>query len=307
MRAPLLRVGFIGLGAMGLPMARRLLAAGFPVVAMRHRDPHAPAALAAAGAGVVETPVALAPLVDVVVLMLPSSREVEAVVTGEGALEAALIPGQVLVDMGTSDPASTRRLAARLAARGVSLVDAPVSGGVRGATDGTLVIMAGGPAEVVARVRPILDALGRHVVHAGPTGAGHSLKLVNNLVALTTMAVLVEAIRLAQAAGLALPVVVDALQHGSADSAMLRALAPRLEAQRFDPGFRVRLAHKDLVLAERLGDALGVRLPLGADARQLLEAALADGLGDLDTSVLAADGAMRQALTRLRGPAPHPG
>ncbi|MDR7537479.1 MAG: NAD(P)-dependent oxidoreductase [Armatimonadota bacterium] len=301
------RVGVIGLGAMGLPMARRLLAAGFPVVATRHHDPHAPAILAAAGGGIVETPVALAPLVDVVVLMLPSSREVEAVVTGEGGLEAAMAPEQVLVDMGTSDPASTRRLAARLAARGVSLVDAPVSGGVKGATDGTLVIMAGGPPEVVARVRPILDAVGRHVVHAGPTGAGHSLKLVNNLVALTTMAVLVEAIRLARAAGLALPVVVEALQHGSADSAMLRTLAQRLQAQRFDPGFRIRLAHKDLALAEQLGDALGVRLPLGTGARQLLQAAIADGLGDLDTSALASDSPARQGLNRPRGPAPHPG
>ncbi|MDR7556790.1 MAG: NAD(P)-dependent oxidoreductase [Armatimonadota bacterium] len=283
------RVGFIGLGAMGLPMAERLLRAGFPVVAVRHRDHRGPTALTAAGGRVVDTPAALAPLVDVVVTMLPSSREVEAVVTGEAGLEPDLRPGQVVLDMGTSDPAATRALAARLAPRGVDVVDAPVSGGVRGAVDGTLLIMVGGAPAAVARVRPILEALGSHLVHVGPVGAGHTLKLVNNHVALTTMAVLAEAMALVRAAGLSPTDALQALRHGSADSAMLRALAHRLQTRQFEPGFRIRLAHKDLTLVQRLADALGVSLRVGASARLILEEALARGQGERDIAALAAD------------------
>ncbi|MDR7419331.1 MAG: NAD(P)-dependent oxidoreductase [Armatimonadota bacterium] len=284
-----LRIGWAGVGAMGLPMARNLLARGFAVTVLRHRGAHGPAALAAAGAAIADSLAGLSAASDVVVLMLPSSREVEEVVLGAGGLESTLRPGRIVVDMGTSDPGSTRRLAAHLAARGVDLVDAPVTGGTRGAADATLVIMAGGLAPAVERVRPVLEAMGRVVVHVGGVGAGHTLKLVNNLIALSGAAIVAEALRLAQTAGLSLPVVLDVLQQGSADSAILRGMAGRLRAGRFEPGFKIELARKDLVLAGRLAEALGVPLSLGAAARRVFDRACEAGRAHLDTAALAED------------------
>jgi 3-hydroxyisobutyrate dehydrogenase-like beta-hydroxyacid dehydrogenase len=283
-----LRLGVVGLGAMGRPMAANLLAGGFPVAVLRHRDTAAPSALAAAGAGVVDSLAALVAAVDAIILMLPSSQEVEETVLGPDGLEGLARPGQVIVDMGTSDPASTRRLSERLASRGVDFLDAPVTGGVKGAAAGTLLIMAGGPPHALDRVRPALETLGSAVVHVGESGAGHTLKIINNLIAVTTGALIAEALRLAEAARLPLPVVLDVLQKGSANSAALQGMAGRIRSRQFDPGFRVNLARKDLTLAEGLARTAGVRLPVGAAARVVFDEACEAGLGDLDTSALAA-------------------
>jgi 2-hydroxy-3-oxopropionate reductase len=283
-----LRLGVVGLGAMGRPMARNLLAGGFPVTVLRHRDRAAPAALAAAGARVVDSLAGLVSAADAMILMLPSSEEVEETVLGPDGLEGLARSGQVIVDMGTSDPASTRRLSERLASRGVDFLDAPVTGGVKGAAAGTLLIMVGGPPHALDRVRPALETLGSAIVHVGESGAGHTLKIINNLIALTTAALIAEALRLADAARVPLPVALDVLHQGSASSAALQGMAARIRSRQFDPGFKVHLARKDLTLAESLATTAGVRLPVGAAARGVFDQACEAGLGDLDTSALAA-------------------
>ncbi|MDQ7839900.1 MAG: NAD(P)-dependent oxidoreductase [bacterium] len=285
-------IGFIGLGAMGMPMARNLLRKGFQVTVVRHRDPDAPAALAALGAAVVDSPVELSGLVETVILMLPTSHEVEEVILGSGGLSSrglagVMRPGQVLLDMGTSDPASTRRLADQLAVQGVAFLDAPVTGGVKGAEAGTLTIMVGGPSEAVERVRPVLQALGAVVVHVGESGTGHVVKILNNLIALSTTALIAEALALAERSGVARSTVFEVLEQGSANSATLRGVASRLRAQQFDPGFKLALARKDLRLAEALADAVGVRLDVTAAARAMYDRACDAGMGDLDAAAIA--------------------
>lgn len=243
-------LGFIGLGAMGMPMARNLLRKGFQVTVVRHRDPDAPAVLAALGAAVVDSPLELGGRAEVVILMLPTSREVEEVVLGSGELSGrgpsggglagVMRPGQIVLDMGTSDPASTRRLADQLAVQGVAFLDAPVTGGVKGAEAGTLTIMVGGPSDVAER------------------------------------------------SGIARSTVFEVLEHGSADSATLRGVAARLREERFDPGFKLALARKDMRLAETLAEAVDVRLEVAAAARAKYDRACDAGMGDLDTTAIAA-------------------
>jgi len=278
-------IGFIGLGAMGLPMARNLLRKGFQVMVVRHRDPNAPASLAALGAAVVDSPAALGGRAEVVILMLPTSREVEEVVLG---LADVVRPGQVVVDMGTSDPVSTRRIAAMLAARGVAFIDAPVTGGVKGAEAGTLTIMVGGQSDAVERIRPVLLALGTVVVHVGESGTGHVVKILNNLIALSTTALIAEALALAEQSGVARSTVFEVLEHGSANSATLRGVAARLKEGRFDSGFKLVLARKDLRLAEALAEAAGTRLEVTAAALAAYDRACDAGMGDLDTAAIAA-------------------
>jgi 2-hydroxy-3-oxopropionate reductase len=289
-------LGFIGLGAMGMPMARNLLRKGFQVTVVRHRDPDAPAALAALGAAVVDSPAALGGLVETVILMLPTSHEVEEVILGSGGLSSrglagVMRPGQIMLDMGTSDPASTRRIAALLAAQGVAFLDAPVTGGVKGAEAGTLTIMVGGPSDAVERVRPVLAVLGSVIVHVGESGTGHVVKLLNNLIALSTASLIAEALALAERSGVARSTVFEVLEHGSANSATLRGVAARLREERFDPGFKLALARKDLRLAESLAEAVGVRLEVMAAARAMYDRACNAGMGDLDVAAIAA---MRQ-------------
>ncbi len=281
-------IGFIGPGLMGMPMARSLLRKGFRVTVVCHRDLNAPAALAALGAGIVASPVELDGRVEVVILMLPTSREVEEVVLGAGGLAGVLRPGQTIVDMGTSDPASTRRIAAALATQGVAFIDAPVTGGVGGAEAGTLTIMAGGPAEVVERIRPVLAAMGSVVVHVGEAGAGHVVKLLNNMISISTTALIAEALTLAERSGITPSTVFEVLEHGSANSATLRGVAARLREGRFAPGFKLALARKDLRLAEALAEAVGARLEVTTAARAAYDRACDAGMGDLDVAAIAA-------------------
>jgi 2-hydroxy-3-oxopropionate reductase len=270
---------------MGLPMARNLLRKGFRVTVVRHRDPNAPAALAALGAAVVASPHELGGRAEVVILMLPTSREVEEVVLG--GLAGVMRPGQIILDMGTSDPASTRRIADQLAVQGVAFLDAPVTGGVKGAEAGTLTIMVGGPSEAVERVRPVLQALGTVVVHVGESGTGHIVKILNNLIALSTTALIAEALALAERSGVTWSTVFEVLEQGSANSATLRGVASRLRAQQFGPGFKLALARKDLRLAEALAEAVGVRLDVTAAARAMYDRACDAGMGDLDAAAIA--------------------
>lgn len=283
---PQMTLGFIGLGAMGRPMARNLLTKGFPLTVLRHRDPSAPAALAELGAAVAASPAELASRADVIILMLPSSHEVETVVAGSGGLEHIVHRGKVILDMGTSDPVSTRALAQRLDAKGIAYVDAPVTGGVAGAEAGSLTIMFGGASGVFDRVRPILDAIGTTVIHVGGVGAGHTVKIINNLIALSMSVLITEGLRLAEAVGLSRLAVLEILRHGSVNSGVLQGMKARIQTQRFEPGFKLTLAKKDLLLAESLGTAAGVQVPLVAAARRMFDDACKAGLGDMDVAAI---------------------
>ena len=262
-------VGFIGLGRMGSVMAERLAGAGWT---LQVHDVDTGAAERLVGLGDVEVQPsarAVAEHADVVVLMLPNSDAVEAVLVEAGALDA-LAPGKVVVDMGSSEPMRTRRLAAEAIGNGVTVMDAPVSGGVRAATAGTLTIMVGGDATTVARVRPILDELGSRVVHVGDAGAGHAVKALNNLMSATHLLATSEAMRTAEAFGLDLAVVLDVVNTSSGRSGSTENKWPNFVLPgTYDSGFALDLMVKDMAIAVALADAAGVDATLGRRALEL--------------------------------------
>jgi 3-hydroxyisobutyrate dehydrogenase len=257
-------IGFVGLGNMGLPMAGRLAAAGYTVrgydsdEAARERFPGAVGSLTAAAASAAA-----------VILMLPDSAVVRSVLLDDGLL-ATMTPGTVLVDMSSSEPVRTRELAEVAARHGVPMVDAPVSGGVRGAVAGTLMIMAGGGAEQVAAVRGALEVLGKKVLHVGPAGAGHALKALNNLLSATHLLVSSEAMLIGQEFGLDPEIMLEAINGASGSSASTVTKWPRFMLGRgFDSGFTMRLMLKDMRIALGLAGATGCPARLGAAAVQL--------------------------------------
>ncbi|MEV5501281.1 NAD(P)-dependent oxidoreductase [Nonomuraea fuscirosea] len=267
-------IGFVGLGNMGLPMVRRLLAAGYRIRAYDRARASVDALaghLAASDldGGVAADAAATARGADAVVLMLPDSDVVEAVMHDDGLLAAAA-PGTVVVDMGSSRPLSTRALAGRAAARGVGLVDAPVSGGVKGAVDGTLTVMAGGEPGDFDRVRPILETVGRRVLHLGPAGAGHALKALNNLMSATHLLLTSEAMLAGQRFGLDPAVMLEAVNGSSGRSGSTERKWPDYVLPgTFDSGFGLRLMLKDMRIAVDLAEATGVEPRLGRAATDL--------------------------------------
>ncbi|HEY7345420.1 MAG TPA: NAD(P)-dependent oxidoreductase [Gaiella sp.] len=282
------RVGFIGIGTMGRPMASRLLAAGHEVVVC-DLDPRRADAL---GARVVETPGEAAAGAEVVITSLPSPEAVEDVVVGRGGVASTAPEGALLLEMSTSPPALARRLAARLAGR-LDVLDAPVSGGPQGAEAGTLTIMVGGPAVTFARAQPLLRALGRHVVHVGDHGAGQAAKLCNNLVAGVTMAALGEACAIAVRERLDPATLYGLLTASTGDSRVLRTRFPLAGAdsahpasQGYAPLFAVDLIEKDLALALALAAEHGVEAPVAGAARGAYRTAQEAGLGRLDYSAV---------------------
>lgn len=266
-------VGVVGLGAMGGPMAARLARAGYEVSGY---DPVADARsrLAAAGGTPVDGLDDLAG-VDVAILMLPTSEIVTEVLLGDG-LAAALRPGTLVVDMGSSEPGSTRDLAQRLAGRRLRLVDAPVSGGVRGATAGTLTVMVGGSDGDVAAVRPLLEVLGtpRHV---GPVGAGHALKALNNLLSAVHLWATSEAMTVGQRFGLDPRVMLETINGSSGRSGSTEVKWPNFVLPgTYDSGFALRLMLKDMRIATGLGRGVGIPAVLGETAVDLWARAAAD-------------------------------
>ena len=278
-------VGFIGLGIMGGPMAANLVRAGFDVVG-HNRSPGPVRRLVEAGgrdAGSLAEAVADA---DVVVTMVPDSPDVEAVALGEDGIYATARPGTLHVDMSSIRPDVARRLAAAGAARGLRVVDAPVSGGEQGAIDGTLSVMAGGDPGDVADARPVLEAVGRTVVHVGPAGAGQTVKAANQLIVAGTIELVAEAIVFLEAAGVDTTAAVEVLAGGLAGSAILDRRAEGMLARDFTPGFRVELHHKDMGIVTAAAREAGVVIPLGAAVAQLMASLQAQGDGGLDHSAL---------------------
>jgi 3-hydroxyisobutyrate dehydrogenase len=267
-----LTIGFIGLGVMGVPMARHLGAAGHRVqgfdIAAAARERLQPAALACVSAQ------QAARGADVVFTMLPHGRAVREVVLGDGAIAAVMSPGALLVDTSSSEPWLTRETAAALQARGVAMVDAPVSGAQWGAEAGELVFMVGGDAADVARARPLLLAMGRQVFHLGPLGSGHTMKCLNNLVTAMTLTATAEALAVGTRCGLDPAVMTDVLDAATGGSWITRThIRQRVLSRTFDDPFKLELMLKDIGIALQVARDAGVAMPLCEAGRPLWQAA----------------------------------
>ena len=281
------RVGFIGLGIMGRPMARNLVKAGFELV-VHNRSRAAVDELTAESAAVraAGSPAEVAAAASIVITMLPDSPEVRDVVFGANGLREAMGAGQLLIDMSTIAPATAVEVHDALVARGAAALDAPVSGGDKGAIAGTLSIMVGGGAADVERARPVFAALGKTIVHVGGPGAGQTVKACNQIVVALNYAAVSEALVLGIKAGVDPAKIVEVLSGGLAASRVLELRGPTMLRHEFAPGFRVNLHRKDLGIALATGKEHGVPLAATALVAQLYEALAAAGGGDLDHSAL---------------------
>ena len=278
-------VAFIGLGIMGRPMAANLVRAGFDVAGYSRRRESADE-LVAQGGRWADSVAAAVRDADAVITMLPDSPDVEAVALGPDGVVAHARPGALYTDMSSIRPDVARRVAAAGAERGLRCLDAPVSGGERGAIDGTLSIMVGGAADDVAAARPVLGVLGSTVQHVGPAGAGQTVKAANQLIVAGNIALVAEALVFLQAQGVDVQAAVAVLQGGLAGSTVLTRKARPMLAGDFTPGFRIELHDKDLAIFTAAAREAGVVTLLGAMLAQLTGAARAQGDGGLDHSAL---------------------
>jgi 2-hydroxy-3-oxopropionate reductase len=279
------RIGFIGLGIMGRPMARNLLAAGYPLTVFS-RSPGPVDELVEAGAARAGSSAEVARASDVVITMLPDTPDVELVLLGPGGVHEGTARGSLILDMSSIDPGPTRAIATRLAELDVAMLDAPVSGGERGAIDGTLSVMAGGEPDAFERARPILEVLGSSVVHIGPSGAGQVCKAANQLVVAATIEAVAEALALAERSGVDAAKVREALLGGFAGSKILEVHGRRMLDRAFEPGFRVRLHRKDARIVMDVAADVGARVPSFAVVTEQLQRLVDAGGGDLDHSAL---------------------
>ncbi|MGH2370420.1 MAG: NAD(P)-dependent oxidoreductase, partial [Chloroflexota bacterium] len=277
------KVGYIGLGLMGKPMARNVLQAGFPLI-VYNRTRSKTDDLAAEGATVAGSIAELAAQVDVVCTCVTGPRDVEAVYLGDGGVLSAVRPGALLIDMSTIDPAMQQKVAQQARERGCEYLDAPVSGGVGGARDATLAIMCGGDATTFERARPVLSAMGRHLYHCGPSGAGAVAKLINNVISASTAVAVCEGLILGAKAGLDLRQLHDLLMSASAGSKALGSFKESALAGNFEPGFTINNMEKDVTLANQMARELGVRLLAGAITQQVLREAQLRGFGEKGTA-----------------------
>ena len=280
-------VAFLGLGALGAPMAANLLAAGFPLtVHNRHPDRQHP--LVAQGARSATSPAAAVAETPLVCLCLSDDAAVRAVLLEqEGAAIAALAPGSLVIDFSTIAPATSEALAARLADHGVAYLDAPVTGGTEGARAGTLSVLVGGAPTDLERARPLLTAVGGRISHFGPVGSGQRAKAVNQVLVAGSYAAVAEALALGSRLGLPMADVVAALREGAADSWALRHRADSMLAGRFPLGFRLALHHKDLTIALEAAAAAGLTLPVSERVAAIEAELMAAGHGGEDVSALA--------------------
>jgi len=280
------RIGFIGLGIMGKPMAGHLVKAGHTVTVW-NRTASKAADLVKAGARQAASPKEAAAQSDITIVMVADTPDVRHVIMGPNGILEGARRGGVVVDMSTISPVATREIAAALAERGVAMLDAPVSGGEKGAIDATLSIMVGGKPEVFERVLPVLQQMGKNIVHIGDHGAGQVTKACNQLVLSLTILGVAEAIHLARKAGVDPAKVRAALLGGFAQSRVLELHGQRMLDENYAPGFRTRLYHKDMGIVTETGRALGMPLLGGGLAAQLYQIAMNEGLGEMDYSVLA--------------------
>ncbi|WP_238368559.1 NAD(P)-dependent oxidoreductase [Mesobacterium pallidum] len=279
-----MRIGFIGLGVMGRPMAGHLIAAGHELALSRVKP--VSAHLVEAGGKAATTPAEAEKGADAVILMLPDTPDVEAVLTGPDGVIGALKPGAIVIDMSSIDPVATRRFADGVAEAGALWVDAPVSGGQAGAGNAALSIMCGGTDAAFAAALPLLELMGKRITHVGGNGAGRTAKVCNQIIVGLTIEAVAEAMLLAGAMDVDRAKVREALLGGFADSTILKVHGERMIDEAFDPGFRINLHRKDMTLATEAARSLGLALPNAANVQQLMNAAIGRGDGDLDHSAL---------------------
>jgi len=280
-----MKIGFIGLGIMGKPMSKNLLKAGHELIVCDIVR-EAVEELVAAGARAAANPKEIARQVEIVITMLPNSPEVKQVVLGkDGVLEGAS-PGLILADMSSIAPQASREIAAKLAEKGIEMLDAPVSGGQPKAIDGTLSVMVGGKKEVFERCLPVFKAMATSVVRVGDIGAGNVAKLANQIIVALNIAAVSEALVLAAKAGVEPELVFQAIRGGLAGSTAMDAKAPLMLDRKFNPGFRINLHIKDLDNALDSGHQFGAPLPLTASVREIMQALKVDNMGDCDHGAL---------------------
>ncbi len=280
-----MKIGFVGVGIMGRPMAGHLQAGGHELLLVRHRSP-LPQELVDGGAKACATIAELAAEAEVVILMLPDTPDVEAALLGENGVAAGAGAGTIVIDMSSIDPIATRSFAERLAAQDVAYVDAPVSGGEVGARNAALTIMVGASEADFARVRPLFELMGKNITLVGDVGSGQIAKVANQIIVALNIEAVAEALLFASKAGADPAKVRAALMGGFAASRVLEVHGERMIKRTFDPGFRIKLHQKDLRLALNAGGQLALPLPATANAQQLFSACVAQGGGDWDHSAM---------------------
>lgn len=279
------KIGYIGLGIMGKPTALNLQRAKYPL-AFYARRPETIAEMKAAGATYYSSPQALAANVDVIFTNLPATADVEEVLIGKEGIIHSAKPGTIVIDMSTISPTATKHMAELLEQKKIAMLDAPVSGGERGAIDGTLSIMVGGKASVLKKVRPILKILGKQIVHIGEHGAGQVAKACNQIIIAETIIAVSEALQLAKASGVDPAKVREALLGGFAQSRVLEIHGKRMLENDYKPGFKASLHRKDMHLALEQAHQVYVALPGAKHAMQCLDKLVNKGHPDLDSSAM---------------------
>lgn len=279
------KLGFIGLGIMGQPMALNLRKYGHALW-VHGRRPTTMNVLVEAGATPCNSARGVAANADIVFLMVSDTPDVEAIVLGENGLIHEMRPGQIVVDMSTISPVATRRIARELETRGVEMLDAPVSGGEVGAVNATLSIMVGGKAAAFERVKPYFDCLGKNVVHIGDSGAGQVAKACNQIVVGVTIEAVSEALAFARKNGVDAAKVRAALMGGFAGSRILEVHGQRMLDREYKPGFKVRLHQKDMRIVMETAHQLGLGLPAAALVAQQLNALMGRGDAELDSAAI---------------------
>jgi 3-hydroxyisobutyrate dehydrogenase len=280
-----MRIGFIGLGIMGRPMARNLMRAGFSLTVWNRSRPGIDE-LVGEGAAAGESPQDVAANSDVIITIVTDSPDVEQVVLGERGVIHGARSGAVVIDMSTISPEVTRQISARLKERGVHMLDAPVSGGDKGAIAGTLSIMVGGEEAVFERCRPIFEAMGKNIVYMGESGAGQTAKLCNQIACAVNIQAMCETLMFAVRSGIDPHRMLQAVTAGAAGSWMLSNLAPRVLNGDLAPGFMVRLQQKDLRLVLEAAEQMKLPLPATVLVQQLFRSVEAAGGGDLGTQAI---------------------
>ena len=281
-----MKIGFIGLGVMGKPMAKNLVKAGHRLAVCKHVDPRPVNEFVALGAREAASPKQVAEMSEVVITMLPDSAEVEAVILGENGVLNGSREGMIIIDMSSIAPSTSRKLSGEAARKGVKVLDAPVSGGEPGAIQGTLTIMVGGEQAAFSRCLEVLKVLGKNITYVGDVGAGQAAKLSNQIIVALNIAALSEAFVLGAKAGVNPRVLYEAIRSGLAGSNVLDAKIPKILGRDFKPGFKIKLHQKDLKNALEAARVLNVPLPLTSLMYQILGALVNEGKGDSDHSAI---------------------
>ena len=276
------RVGFIGIGLMGSQMSRRILEAKYPLTVWNRKKEKA-AALIAAGAKWADSPKAVAQASDLVITMVTDSAASEEVICGKNGVLEGTHQGLVLIDMGSIAPEMSRSIAERARSKGVPLLDAPVTGNPKVASEGKLGIMVGGPKETFDACLPIFEKMGVKIIHVGENGKGTTLKLINNLIMGVAIEAVAEALVLASKAGIDPQKVLEITSVGGARTGAMETRGPRMIKHDFSPHFSASNMHKDLSGALKLAEEVGASLPAASIAREILRAAKSQGKGDLDS------------------------